>query len=169
MKTRCRQCQRKARNGRVPLKQPCVPARQHWREEPCICMRHKALYRAFCLAFTMAVFVLDKHHKPLMPCSEGRARCLLQRGRARVHRLNPFTIRLVDRLAENSVVDGIQVKIDPGSTETGIAIVRSDDNGTHALHFCSLTYHPDSQENAAAGELPASPQVCQSQVSCPAF
>ena len=103
-------------------------------------MRHKALYRAFCLAFTMAVFVLDKHHKPLMPCSEGRARCLLQRGRARVHRLNPFTIRLVDRLAENSVVDGIQVKIDPGSTETGIAIVRSDDNGTHALHFCSLTH-----------------------------
>ncbi|QQX84517.1 RRXRR domain-containing protein [Cupriavidus necator] len=32
----------------------------------------------------MAVFVLDKHGKPLMPCSEKRARLLLERGRARV-------------------------------------------------------------------------------------
>jgi len=41
----------------------------------------------------MAVFVLDKRKKPLMPCSEKRARLLLERGRARVHRLVPFTIR----------------------------------------------------------------------------
>ena len=67
----------------------------------------------------MAVFVLDKHHKPLMPCSEERARNLLKRRRARVHKLHPFTIRLVDRLVENSVVDGAFVKIDPGSKETG--------------------------------------------------
>ena len=45
----------------------------------------------------MAVFVLDQHQKPLMPCSEKRARLLLARGRARVHRLIPFTIRLIDR------------------------------------------------------------------------
>src|SRR5690606_8380479 len=45
----------------------------------------------------MAVFVLDRRKQPLMPCSEKRARLLLARGRARVHRLHPFTIRLVDR------------------------------------------------------------------------
>ena len=30
----------------------------------------------------MAVFVLDRRKKPLMPCSEKRARLLLERGRA---------------------------------------------------------------------------------------
>ncbi|SEQ45981.1 RRXRR protein [Ectothiorhodospira magna] len=30
----------------------------------------------------MAVLVLDKRKKPLMPCSEKRARLLLERGRA---------------------------------------------------------------------------------------
>jgi hypothetical protein len=37
----------------------------------------------------MAVFVLDKKGKPLMPCSEKRERHLLERGRARVHKLTP--------------------------------------------------------------------------------
>ena len=45
----------------------------------------------------MAVFVIDRRQAPLMPCSEKRARLLLARGRARVHRLIPFTIRLIDR------------------------------------------------------------------------
>ncbi len=47
----------------------------------------------------MAVFVLDKHQKPLMPCSEKRARLLLEKGRAVIHRMVPLTIRLKDRLA----------------------------------------------------------------------
>ena len=41
----------------------------------------------------MAVFVLDRRKKPLMPCSEKRARIMLGRGRARIHRMMPFTIR----------------------------------------------------------------------------
>lgn len=36
------------------------------------------------------VFVLDKHGKALMPCTEKRARLLLERGRARVHRVLPM-------------------------------------------------------------------------------
>jgi len=36
--------------------------------------------------------------KPLDPCNEKRARQLLERGRARVHKLKPFTIHIVDRL-----------------------------------------------------------------------
>lgn len=72
----------------------------------------------------MAVFVLDKHKKPLMPCSEKRARLLLERNRARVHRIVPFTIRLVDRLKADSVLQPIRLKLDPGSKVTGIALVR---------------------------------------------
>ncbi len=53
----------------------------------------------------MSVFVLDKRKKPLMPYSEKRARQLLEHGRARVHQIYPFTIRLTDRLQENSVVN----------------------------------------------------------------
>jgi 5-methylcytosine-specific restriction endonuclease McrA len=72
----------------------------------------------------MAVFVLDKHKKPLMPCTEKRARLLLERGRARVHRMIPFTIRLVDRLQGDSVLQPLRLKIDPGSKTTGLALVR---------------------------------------------
>jgi 5-methylcytosine-specific restriction endonuclease McrA len=72
----------------------------------------------------MSVFVLDKKHQPLMPCSEKRARKLLESGRARVHRLKPFTIRLVDRMQKDSALQSVRIKIDPGSQTTGIAVVR---------------------------------------------
>ncbi|MDR3155175.1 MAG: RRXRR domain-containing protein, partial [Deltaproteobacteria bacterium] len=38
--------------------------------------------------------VHDRKKRPLMPCSEKRARLLLDRKRARIHRYEPFTIRL---------------------------------------------------------------------------
>lgn len=71
----------------------------------------------------MAVYVLDRHGKPLDPCSEKRARLLLGQGRARVHRMRPFIIRLIDRTVEESVVHPLTVRIDPGSKTTGIALV----------------------------------------------
>ena len=72
----------------------------------------------------MAVFVLDKRKKPLMPCSEKRARLLLQRGRAVVHKLEPFTIRLKDRTQETSNIQPQILKLDPGSKTTGFSIIR---------------------------------------------
>ncbi len=72
----------------------------------------------------MTVFVLDKRKRPLMPCSEKRARLLLERGHARVHHMVPFTIRLVDRLLEDSVLQPVRIGIDPGSKTTGIALLR---------------------------------------------
>jgi 5-methylcytosine-specific restriction endonuclease McrA len=36
----------------------------------------------------------------------------------------PFTIRLIDRLVENSVLQPLTLKLDPGSKVTGLAIVR---------------------------------------------
>ena len=85
----------------------------------------------------MAVFVVDRHKKPLMPCSEKRARKLLARGRARVHRLMPFAIRLVDRTVNESVLQPAKIKLDPGSKTTGIAVVRESataDEETGEIH-----------------------------------
>ena len=75
----------------------------------------------------MAVFVLDSSGKPLMPCSEKRARLLLGRGRARVHRLVPMVIRIIDRTQAASVLQPLRIKLDPGSKTTGIALVREKD------------------------------------------
>jgi len=68
------------------------------------------------------VFVLDRHGNSLMPCHPAKARELLKKGRARVHRLVPFAIRLVDRVG--GAAQQVRVKIDPGSKMTGIAVVR---------------------------------------------
>ena len=69
------------------------------------------------------VFVLDRRHRPLMPCTGKRARLLLERKRAVIHKLHPFTIRLKDRLLEDSELQDLTLKLDPGSKTTGIAVV----------------------------------------------
>ena len=58
----------------------------------------------------MSVGVLDQKGRPLMPCTEKRARLLLARGRSRVHRLMPFVIRLVDRTLESCVLQPLRTK-----------------------------------------------------------
>lgn len=70
------------------------------------------------------VFVLDRNGSPLMPCTEKRARLLLARDRARVHRVLPFVIRLKDRTASTCKYQPVRLKLDPGSKITGIALVR---------------------------------------------
>lgn len=68
------------------------------------------------------VFVLAKGGEPLMPCHPARARELLDSGRAVVARRAPFTIRLKHRTRAGSAVEGVQLRLDPGSKATGIAI-----------------------------------------------
>jgi 5-methylcytosine-specific restriction endonuclease McrA len=70
----------------------------------------------------MAVFVVDKHKNPLMPTSEKRARILLEKGRAVIIKMYPFTIRLKDRVGGE--LQQISIKIDPGSKYTGVAVVK---------------------------------------------
>lgn len=72
------------------------------------------------------VFVLDRHQKPLMPCSESRAQT------ARVRTMAPFTIRLVDRRQEASALQNLRVKLDPGPKTTGIAVTLDGALGTKA-------------------------------------
>ena len=70
------------------------------------------------------VFVLARNGTPLMPCKASRARILLKKGRAKVHKRYPFTIRLVDRTQGQT--QPVALKLDPGANVTGLAIVRQD-------------------------------------------
>jgi 5-methylcytosine-specific restriction endonuclease McrA len=65
--------------------------------------------------------VLSNTKKPLMPCTPKRARLLLERKKAAVFRLYPFTIILKDR--EDGATQPVELKTDPGSKTTGIALV----------------------------------------------
>ncbi|RAQ97532.1 RRXRR domain-containing protein [Thermogemmatispora tikiterensis] len=72
-----------------------------------------------------------------MPCSEKRARLLLERGRAVVHRLHPFTMRLKDRLLEGRVLQPDGLKFDPGSKVTGVAVGRREERADGPLDHAS--------------------------------
>ena len=90
------------------------------------------------------VFVVDKHKKPLMPCTPRRARLLLEQKRAVVHRLSPFTIRLKDREVATCTLQPVVMKVDPGSQTTGMALARvetgADGEVHHALHLAELAH-----------------------------
>jgi 5-methylcytosine-specific restriction endonuclease McrA len=75
-----------------------------------------------------------------MPCHPARARELLDKGRARVHRLNPYTIRLIDRTLQNSSLQPVRLKFDPGATTSGVAIVREDEDTQHVLHLAEIEH-----------------------------
>ena len=79
-----------------------------------------------------------------MPCTPRRARLLLTRRRAVVHRLSPFTIRLKDRTVGESTLQPVVLKIDPGSKTTGLALVRVEETKEgeihHALHLAELAH-----------------------------
>ena len=100
----------------------------------------------------MAVFVLDQHHQPLMPCSEKRARLLLARRRAVVHRRTPFVIRLRDRVRQESIVQEVALKLDPGSKTSGIALVRVEQRQEgevhHALVLANLSHRSEQVRQA---------------------
>lgn len=68
-----------------------------------------------------------------MPCSEKRARLLLERRRAVIHRMAPFTIRLKDWVAAESVFQPLRVKFDPGSKTTGVAIILGGAKGSKVI------------------------------------
>lgn len=94
------------------------------------------------------VFVLDQKKQPLMPCTPKRARLLLKRGRAVVHRVAPFVIRLKDRRVEDSILQPLALKIDPGSKTTGIALARvqeTEEGEVHHAVFLAEVSHRGEQ------------------------
>src|SRR5205085_4748700 len=86
----------------------------------------------------MSVFVVDKRKKPLMPCSEKRARLLLEPGRAVVHRRYPFTIRLKDVVG--GALQPARLKLDPGAQVSGVSLVREAQDGQHVLHLAEIAH-----------------------------
>jgi len=66
------------------------------------------------------VFVIDKRKTPLSPTTNANARRLLKLGKAVVHKVYPFVIRLKEHKSSDS---NFIIKLDPGATTTGVAIV----------------------------------------------
>lgn len=94
------------------------------------------------------VFVLDKHKKPLMPCTEKRARLLLNRGRAVVHKMAPFTIRLKVRLVKESQLQPLRLKLDPGSKTTGAAVLqKKQPDSSEAVLLLEIRHKPGIKNN----------------------
>ena len=75
------------------------------------------------------VFVLSKKKKPLNMCTEAKARYLLNKKYAVVHKMYPFTIRLKCDM-EYSNLNAYRIKIDPGSKYTGLSIIDDKNNVT---------------------------------------
>lgn len=91
-------------------------------------VRYKAPYGAPFLGIgeNMVVFVIDQHKNPMMPCSERRARQLLERNHAVIHNVSPFIIRLKNKSRSPGDVRPLRLKIDPGAKVTGMAILDGD-------------------------------------------
>lgn len=83
------------------------------------------------------VFTLDKNLKPMNPVHPAVARILLRDRVARIHRFAPFSIRL--RAQHDAVSHGLQLKLDPGSVTTGIALV--DHQSGEVVWGAELTHH----------------------------
>ncbi|AOX02430.1 HNH endonuclease [Moorena producens PAL-8-15-08-1] len=71
------------------------------------------------------VFVIDTNFQPLNPIPPKKARRLLDKGKAAVFRMYPFTIILKTAI-NNPTISPCQIKIDPGSKVTGFALVQNN-------------------------------------------
>lgn len=69
----------------------------------------------------MLVYVLNKNSEPLMPCSARTARVLLKKGKAKVIRRTPFTIKLL--YGSSGYKQEIVAGMDTGSKVIGVACV----------------------------------------------
>ena len=80
------------------------------------------------------VYVLNKDGKPLMPTTRGgHVRHLLKEQKARVVRTNPFTIQLL--YETDNLVQPLYLGIDPGRTNIGVAVVKTDGTAVFTAHL----------------------------------
>ncbi len=68
--------------------------------------------------------VLNSNKQPLDPIHPSTARRLLKAGKAAVYRLYPFAI--IYKQEVNQTPTPIEIKLDPGSKITGIALIKND-------------------------------------------
>ncbi len=79
--------------------------------------------------------VIDANNQPLSPCHPSVARKLLASKKAAVYRRYPFTI-ILNKTVENPQIEPIELKLDPGSKTTGVALVQ----GNKVLWGAELTH-----------------------------
>lgn len=84
------------------------------------------------------VFVLSSKKHPLMPCNPARARALLREKKASIFKRYPFTIILHNR--DSGDVQPTELKVDPGSKETGLAINLHGKNGIKTIWAANLVH-----------------------------
>lgn len=87
------------------------------------------------------VFVVDTNKHPLNPVHPGRARILLDSGKAAIYKRFPFTIILKTPIQDPEVAE-LRIKIDPGSRTTGIAIV--NDRSGQVVFAAELSHRGQS-------------------------
>jgi hypothetical protein len=72
----------------------------------------------------MSVSVINQRGKPLMPCSDRKARVLLKQGRAKIVSYMPFVIQLTYQTGETC--QPVTVGIDTGAKHIGVAVTTND-------------------------------------------
>jgi 5-methylcytosine-specific restriction endonuclease McrA len=92
------------------------------------------------------VFVLSTDKQPLSPCHPARARMLLRGGRAAVYRRYPFTIIL--KRETGCATQPMELKLDPGSKTTGVALVREGKCGKAVVWAGEIEHHGEAIRKA---------------------
>ena len=87
------------------------------------------------------IFVLNRRGKPLMPCTQRKARILLKEGKAIIETYNPFTIRL--NYATGETKQECHIGIDMGAKYIGISIT----SGNKVLSLAEITLRQDVSSN----------------------
>jgi 5-methylcytosine-specific restriction endonuclease McrA len=72
------------------------------------------------------VFLLSGDRKPMNPIHPAHARELMEKGKAAVFRMYPFTL-IMKRVVDNIITYPLSLRIDPGSKFTGISLVNNRD------------------------------------------
>ena len=88
------------------------------------------------------ILVIDTNKQPLSPCHPSVARKLLSTGKAAVYRRYPFTIILKREVI--ATPEPIEIKIDPGSKTTGIALLQ----GNKVIFGTELTHRGQAIKNS---------------------
>ena len=99
---------------------------------------------------TNYVPVLDSEGRPLMPTRPSRARRLMRQGRAEKRWIKGvFTIQMTDVSADDpdTLVDGVDLNIDPGASATGMAITSEQDGERRAHALVELRHRGKRVKN----------------------
>lgn len=89
----------------------------------------------------MFVYVLDNLGRPLMPCKASKARKLLKLNKAKVKKITPFTIQLVN--PSSCYKQDVTLGVDTGSKHIGISATTY----SQELFACELTLRDDIVDN----------------------